>query len=92
MLNVMKETNYRSFQCFKIEAMHPSVTHPIHNGGIGGGVIVGGGKRGLIIRLGSDARKTDPKKSDGCSGGLTLQIWVSLVNYIPFNIASSLKI
>ena len=63
MLNVMKETNYRSFQCFKIEAMHPSVTHPIHNGGIGGGVIVGGGKRGLIIRLGSDARKTDQKRA-----------------------------
>ena len=80
MLNILKKINCRSFQCFKIEAMHPSVTHPIHNG-VGSGVIVGGGKRGLIIRLASDARKTDPKKSDGSNR--TLQIRVSWVNSVP---------
>ena len=79
MLNMMKKTNYRSFQCFKIEAMHPPVTHPSHNG-VGAGVIVGGGKRGLIIRLGSDARKTDEKRAMA----MRLQMLVSLMNSIPF--------
>ena len=80
MLNVMKETNYRSFQCFKIEAMHPSVTHPSKSQ-----------RRrhcrrreeGSNHQIGIRCEKNGPKKSDG-SGGLTLQIRVSLVNPIPF--------